>query len=105
MWTSTALPAAEASGSFMPVISAEVVSPAPLATSTRLVASSVASRLLAMKAPLPTLTSSTSDCSPAASFFDRIEAVISGTDSTVAVTSRIAVETLVGGRQMLRSGR
>jgi hypothetical protein len=43
-----------------------------------------------MKAPLPTLTSSTSDCSPAASFFDRIEAVISGIDSTVAVTSRIA---------------
>jgi hypothetical protein len=28
--------------------------------------------------------------SPAASFFDRIEAVISGIDSTVPVTSRIA---------------
>ena len=43
--TSTALPAADASGSFMPVISAEVRVPAPLATSTRLVASSAASRL------------------------------------------------------------
>ena len=38
--TSTALPAAEASGSFMSVISAVVFRPAPLATSTRLVASS-----------------------------------------------------------------
>ncbi len=43
-----------------------------------------------MKEPLPSLTSSTSDRSPAASFFDRIDAVISGTESTVAVTSRIA---------------
>ena len=43
-----------------------------------------------MKAPLPIFTSSTSELSPAASFFDRMEAVISGTDSTVAVTSRIA---------------
>ena len=88
--TSTALPAAEASGSFMPVTSAEVFRPAPLATSTRLFASVVASRDFSMKAPLPTFTSSTSDCRPAASFFDRIEAVISGTDSTVPVTSRIA---------------
>ena len=38
--TSTALPAADASGSFMSVISAVVFRPAPLATSTRLVASS-----------------------------------------------------------------
>jgi hypothetical protein len=83
------LPAADASGSFMPVISAEVLSPAPLATSTRLAASSAASRLRAMNAPLPSFTSSTSDCRPAASFFDRIEAVMSGTDSTVAVTSRM----------------
>ena len=45
---------------------------------------------LAMKAPLPVLTSSTRPSRPAASFFDRIEAVISGIDSTVAVTSRMA---------------
>ena len=44
----------------------------------------------AMKAPLPVFTSITSPSSPAASFLERIEAVISGMDSTVAVTSRIA---------------
>ena len=38
----------------------------------------------------PNFTSITSDSSPAASFFDRIDAVISGMLSTVAVTSRIA---------------
>ena len=43
-----------------------------------------------MKAPEPVFTSITSPSSPAASFFDRIEAVMSGIDSTVAVTSRIA---------------
>ena len=43
-----------------------------------------------MKAPEPDLTSITSPCSPAASFFDRIEAVMRATDSTVAVTSRMA---------------
>ncbi len=43
-----------------------------------------------MKAPEPALTSIASAESPAASFFDRIDAVISGIDSTVAVTSRIA---------------
>ena len=103
--TSTALPAADASGSFMPVISAEVLRPAPLATSTRLVASSAASRLFAMKAPLPTLTSSTSDCRPGGELlrqdrggdqrhrFDRRGDVADG------------VETLVGGRERRRSGR
>ena len=43
-----------------------------------------------MKAPEPVFTSMTRPCSPAASFFDRIEAVMSATNSTVAVTSRIA---------------
>ncbi len=43
-----------------------------------------------MKAPSPTLTSSTIACAPAASFFDMIEAAISETWSTVAVTSRSA---------------
>ncbi len=43
-----------------------------------------------MKAPEPVFTSMTSASNPAASFFDRIEAVINPIDSTVAVTSRIA---------------
>ena len=43
-----------------------------------------------MTAPLPVLTSRTSASSPAASFLERIDAVISGTQSTVAVTSRMA---------------
>ncbi len=43
-----------------------------------------------MKAPEPVFTSSTSVPTPEASFFDRIEAVMSGIDSTVAVVSRTA---------------
>ena len=43
-----------------------------------------------MNAPEPALTSITSASSPAASFLDRIEATISGIDSTVPVASRIA---------------
>ena len=88
--TSSALPAADANGSFIPVTSAVVLRPAPVATSTRLDASAAASRGRSMKAPLPTLTSRTSEPRPAASFLDRIDAVIRGTDSTVAVTSRMA---------------
>ena len=49
-----------------------------------------ASSSVFMKAPLPTLTSSTIACAPAASFFDMIEAAISESWSTVAVTSRSA---------------
>ena len=74
----------------MSVISAVVGMPAPAATPVMLSASARASAAVAMKAPLPTLTSITSASSPAASFFDRIDAVISGMHSTVAVTSRIA---------------
>ncbi len=44
----------------------------------------------AAKAPVPVLTSITRPFNPAASFFDRMEAVISGMDSTVPVTSRMA---------------
>jgi hypothetical protein len=53
-------------------------------------ASARASSIVAMKAPEPALTSSTSASSPAASFFDRMEAVMRSIDSTVEVTSRIA---------------
>ena len=63
---------------------------APRATVARLVASALASSRVAMKAPLPHFTSSTNPSSPAASFFDRIEAVIRSMLSTVPVTSRIA---------------
>ncbi len=43
-----------------------------------------------MKAPPPVLTSKTMPVVPEASFFERIEAVIRASDSTVAVTSRRA---------------
>ena len=43
-----------------------------------------------MKAPEPNFTSMTRPSSPAASFFDKIEAVMRSMDSTVAVTSRMA---------------
>ena len=43
-----------------------------------------------MKAPEPDFTSMTRPSRPAASFFDRIEAVMRSIDSTVAVTSRMA---------------
>ena len=43
-----------------------------------------------MKAPLPVFKSMTMVRGPAASFLDMIEAVINGTQSTVAVTSRSA---------------
>lgn len=73
----------------MSLMHARAGRPAPSATctseraSTRAIGSSVAN------APLPTFTSSTRPFKPAASFFDRMLAVISGIDSTVAVTSRI----------------
>ena len=58
-----------------------------------------------MKAPEPILTSMTSACRPPASFLARIEAVISGMLSTVAVTSRMRVEAAVGRARDRRSGR
>ncbi len=74
----------------MSVSSATVGRPAPPATSTSARASSSAAGRSAMNAPEPNLTSITSASSPAASFFDRIEATINGIDSTVPVASRIA---------------
>ena len=74
----------------MSVRSALVGRPAPLATRTRLSASALASASLSMKAPEPNFTSMTRPSSPAASFFDRIDAVMRSIDSTVAVTSRMA---------------
>ncbi|KOS78175.1 hypothetical protein DM46_4636 [Burkholderia mallei] len=88
--TSIALPAHGASAWFMSVSVAAVLIPAPLPTSTMLRASSADCSALGMNAPEPTFTSIASAPTPAASFFDRIDAVISEIDSTVAVTSRTA---------------
>jgi hypothetical protein len=88
--TSTALPMAGQSGASMSVTRAAVGTPAPLAVATRARASSMASASVFMNAPEPAFTSSTSPSSPAASFLDRMEAVMRSTDSTVAVTSRTA---------------
>ena len=74
----------------MSVISAVVLTPAPLATSTSARASSSASSRRAMNAPEPVLTSSTSESRPSASFLERIDATISEIDSTVPVASRVA---------------
>jgi hypothetical protein len=74
----------------MSVISADVGSPFPRATSTIASASSLAPSIVGMKAPDPTFTSITSASNPAASFFDRIDATIRWMDSTVPVASRIA---------------
>ena len=74
----------------MSVIRAWVGRPACWATWTMESARRRASLSVGMKAPEPVLTSRTRPFSPAASFFDRIEAVMSGIDSTVAVTSRMA---------------
>ena len=53
-------------------------------------ASSLASSRVFMKAPLPTLTSSTSAPVPSAIFLLMIELAMSGMASTVPVTSRRA---------------
>ncbi len=74
----------------MSVISATVGNPAWLATATRLSARSRAIASVSQNAPDPHFTSITSPSSPSATFLDRIELTISGMDSTVAVTSRVA---------------
>ena len=64
--------------------------PARLPMSTSVRASSRARSGVFMNAPDPTLTSSTSPSIPSASFFDMIDAAMSGMHSTVPVTSRSA---------------
>src|SRR4051794_5723093 len=88
--TSSALPAVRPRTRSMSVMSARHGSALPRAVSTIAVASSRASPMLSMNAPEPTLTSMTSASRPAASFLDRIEATMSGSDSTVPVASRMA---------------
>ncbi|CAB4853701.1 unannotated protein [freshwater metagenome] len=81
----------------MSVMSATVGRPAPVATEAMLCASSRALGSVGMNAPLPHLTSIARPSSPAASFFDRIDAVISPMLSTVAVTSRMPYSRLSAG--------
>ena len=88
--TSTALPALRPSTRSMSVSSAALGRPLPAATSMIVCASSRAWSSSGRKAPEPTLTSMTSASRPAASFLERIDATISGIDSTVPVASRIA---------------
>ena len=74
----------------MSVSRAVVGVPAPVATSAMLRASSRDASVVGMNAPSPTLTSMTRASRPAASFLERMEAVMRPMDSTVAVTSRMA---------------
>ena len=74
----------------MSVRSAVVRHPAPLATDTMLSARARPSSAVVINAPLPNVTSCTRPTRPAASFFDKMDEVMSGMLSTVAVTSRMA---------------
>lgn len=74
----------------MSVSSATVRTPWSVPRPTIVAASSRASSRDFMKAPEPTLTSSTSDPVPSAIFLDMMDEAISGIDSTVPVTSRSA---------------
>ena len=69
---------------------AVVATPESVPSSTMVRASSVASARRFMKAPEPTLTSSTSDPVPSAIFLLMMELAMSGIASTVPVTSRRA---------------
>jgi hypothetical protein len=86
----------------MSVSSADVFVPAPLATATRLSAKASDCSWLGMNAPEPDFTSSTKPSRPAASFLDRIEAVM----RSIALHRRgdiaDAVKALVGGGERRR---
>ena len=88
--TSTALPTARPSGTFMSVSSARVATPCASPNSTMVRASSRDSASVLRNAPLPTLVSSTSASAPSASFLLITELAINGSDSVVPVTSRSA---------------
>jgi hypothetical protein len=85
---SSAFPTACPSGWSMSVSTHATSRPACRPSSSIISASSRASSIVFMKAPSPTLTSSTIASAPAAIFFDMMLAAISETLSTVAVTSR-----------------
>ncbi len=95
--TSSALPAVRPSGVDMSVRSATVFTPWSVPRPTIVEASSRASSIVFMKAPVPTFTSRTSEPVPSAIFFDMIEEAIRGMASTVPVTSRSAYSFLSAG--------
>ena len=88
--TSSALPTARPSGTDMSVSTAVVRSPCAAPMSTIASASSRARSGVFMNAPEPDFTSRTRPSVPSAIFLLMIELAISGTDSTVPVTSRSA---------------
>jgi hypothetical protein len=94
---SIALPTAHPSGASMFVMSASVRIPARVPMETRESASARPSDSVFMKAPSPHFTSSTSASHPSASFLLITEAEMSGTEGTVAVTSRSAYSFLSAG--------
>ena len=69
---------------------ARTLRPHALPMATIFSASFRASSSVFIKAPEPTFTSRTMECEPAASFLDMMDDVMSGRESTVAVTSRSA---------------
>ena len=81
----------------MSVIIASVRTPFALPLATIDFARARAPARSFMNAPLPDFTSMTRPPIPSAIFFDRIDAVISGMLSTVAVTSRSAYSFLSAG--------
>jgi hypothetical protein len=87
---SSALPTALPSGWSMSVSRQTTSRPARVPRSSIASPRIRASSIDFMKAPSPTLTSSTIASAPAAIFFDMMLAAISETLSTVAVTSRSA---------------
>ena len=78
------------STSDMSVITALAGRPAAAAVLIMERVRSSAAASVSMNAPDPVLISMTSPQRPAEIFLDRIDAVIRGTDSTLAVTSRMA---------------
>ena len=94
---SISFPTASPQGTSMSVRIATVSLPAPSPMATIFSASRRASSRLFIKAPLPTVTSSTILSLPAASFLLIMDAAINGMLSTVLVTSRRAYSFLSAG--------
>ena len=94
---SSELPATGARGCSISVRSAAVLQPVPFAPLTKERASVRASEGSLINAPFPILTSRTKPSKPAASFFERMEAVIRSILSTVEVISRMAYSRLSAG--------
>ena len=85
---------------FISVSIASQCKPAPLATLTKELDKSLAISIVLLKDPLPTFTSSTKDERPLAIFFERIDDVIKGKDSTVPTISLIEYNFLSAGAKL-----